>query len=1501
MSSKIDPIFPIFFFYRAFILDLKTFLKNAIKTADNIRAFVQSGGNTIEIVEAIKNNEESSVEVVSSLYQMLRLVISHIIDNGQQMQEPMIQALKCMVHRNKRSIERMLSSKTSDKVLMMKILSIAVNLDGEIGRDVLKNIDVFAKSSDNFTVLEDHQKKKPSYESSTRLAFVHFILAFLLSEKDVILRKKIIQKRALFEFFLRDLHSDNFETIKSVITCLTKNVLISTSFSKPEKLKIFTDNAVRSVLKLYEWKNNVVEKESVCTIAHQFLLLLLTSKKHGIVFKALSEKRQNLRQLQVINTFKTVWNAEYPAMLVIEIIKSCPDLMQIVLNRLVLGLQPKITTDWFMCINFTRELIKALEPSLMFKYFYMLEPKKVSANIIKFSISQFILQNLNERSLIQQENLEIREKATEVIRLQLEQCCKYLNEIRNCEALQDFEKHRIKFDIINHILTFFPNIDVILNSLYRSINLSVSMKASQENENLVKSQLKHTLEILLLLIHNFPSVIEKIPSVIDYLEVLRPIYQYQLSSSSDIDENEDLLIELKVVKIILFLQPSILSLDSEMFNRIFLVLIQVYSCSEINELKNESKFLLTGILQNTQIFPSADSLEISLWLEAFKSVKRGILKESAIVFVLALRSIKTCGFKATNLSSKIIEKCGLNLLKKIDASNESEQSNICAAELSSVLPALISMSSNKINRVIDFLEVSIILLYHSHPQLKSSFVDLLKSDQIELNTKIVNYIQRKSLCDFGEVLEVCEDLIYRQFQRAIIDRKKIEIHVNDVQQLEFLIIQAMFCAVQLEESEQLDLKNVTLLNEYIREFYLKILETEHNDSIIFNDASRISVETDEPKKVNKICELKTVRPSEVVIRYIFEHQKIFLEKFSLSNAGQITSFIIGLSDTFRANELFDTVTKTFKTKIVAEINQSLKQTHHDGILDIVEKFSLDSDSCHSILNAIFKQNITAKKFHINLISFVINQLTQLRSHPLSVKQIQKIEKIYIETVENTAIELFSLESALLEYFKMFNHNIGDLSKIFLTVFREDQAATKSFLLLMNFIFKHSTNWDEDFRNNAAKLKKELLYPLLDVALEKGIIATDKLKPIYQEFKSGIAKAIDKPNKAAQIYRENIHTSVKLIVMVMPINECQDMAMKKFKFEATEIYQLKMMQAIFIKARNTNQEQDGRIFANFINHWLHLFYIYVEKPSATSSTGEYEKILEQWLDMKKVAESPDDHLNTKHWENFYKICLTNGLKAVGDSSMLLVLAKFIRAVNVNLDDVATIFDMILTHSNFFNIVFNYKPSTRKLRRDLFYLLNIVVQKNPSIANEKHIPIFLSSYQASMASYDQLILNLLRFYELRCKIDMYDYRPFLFGPAALHHFTSNEDDDVKLMKKNIDDTTNVFMKLISLFEKTMIENSVNNYPIKRQLAGIAADELDQLLKDSELEMSNVYDPGYFLPLFEMIFSASSFDFTSFAIKNNLMSLIFPALSCEDENMRLLAARILMKCRESTESKK
>jgi len=1428
---------------------------------------------------------------------MLHFIIKTIVNDDNQRPESTVQALKYLVNKNNKSIMKMLSSsKVTDKICMLKILTIAVQNDRELGHDILKNVSIFSKVNEksDLAIFEEDLKAKRHKILSTgtvRESFVNFFMSFLLRETDSIMCKKILQKHELFEFFLQNLHLDSYETIKDVLSCLTKSVLISTAFSKPEKLKIFTDESVKHLLKLYEWKISSDEKDNVVNLAHHFLILLLTNRKHGIAFKGLTEHRQNLRQLHILGIFKNVWMHEYPSLLTIEIIKSCPDLMQNLLNRLAIGLSPKATLNWFMCANFTKKLIAEIDPPAMMKLITTLEAKKISNNIIRFSISQFILQHINENALIQQDNLEIREISTDLLLLMLQQCCKYLDELSKVDTLKDFEKHRIRFDLINHLFTFYPHIDIILNSLYRSI-VFCKRNQSERNKELVKSQLRNTLDILLLLIESFPSTIQKIPSVVDYLETLRQIYEYQLSAIDDINKSENIELEMKIVKIILSLQPNILSLETEMFDRIFTIMVQVYCCSINEAYRNESKALLFRIIKNISLFSSTSDLEISIMFEAFRSIPHGILKESINTFIKVLRAnqnLVQMNFKWNSEAAKSYDTSLFDMINSFECSDESNTTTY-NCQLSYALPLLLTFKPEKLNRIIEFIEMIVILLYHSFPEMKKSFITLLKQERLELNTNIVSYIKNKSLTTFEDILVGCNKSVYKEFQHSLVHNREelIDVSNSDAEQLQLLILQAIFCGIKLSHSDLLTDERIFKLTSHIKCFYDKILEqeTNHKNRFVPKDDNESVGRT-----ANKIFECDVPLISCNLVSYIFEHNSILLNDFNIIEMNQATKFIESLLSVFTTSDHFRQKLTKYCQKIVSQLKDL--STLNESILNVIGKFPFGSDQYHDLLTIVTNKKIDEKS--IKALKLCIDKITELKEFPLSSTQIQQLEKIYVNSVLNTTLDLSQFEESLRAYLLTFPHSLDDFScEIFKIVFQDDVSLTKSYLQLIVLLFSRKNEWNDLFISNALKIKKEFLYPLLHIAFKKNIVNDEILKPLYAEFKSGIIRAVEKPNKAAQIYRENIESSIQLIKFAMPPNECRDMAIKKIKFESSAVFQVKMIHAIFLKALKT--EQNNTIFYNFISHWIQLFGL-----ADSKDYGDYLDIMTQWIDSLPTSEDEMQiQLNDESWNKFYTICLKNGLKSIEHSEMLVILGKIVASIKLEPKEIVIMFDMIFSHSNFFNLAFNMRPLARNWKRNLFYLINVLVQKNPEIAHEKHVPIYLSSYQATMSSCDQLILNLLRFYEIRCGIDLHEYNPLLFGQAALTHFTSHEHNELKFIKNSsLDKMDAVFFKLLNLFEKSAVENTLNNYPIKRQLAGVNLKDLTQLLSNDGDE--NIYDPGYFLPLFEMILTTSSFKFLSVAVKNELISLIPPALSCEDENMRLLAAHILLKCRENTEAKK
>lgn len=883
--------------------------------------------------------------------------------------------------------------------------------------------------------------------------------------------------------------------------------------------------------------------------------------------------------------------------------------------------------------------------------------------------------------------------------------------------------------------------------------------------------------------------------------------------------------------------------------------------------------------------------------------------------------------------------------------------------MSPIFSKLLNQSTNKINKNVTYVEVVLLMLYQLVPD--GSLVALMEDEKAgDLNTKIVGYIKKqedsgKGILALAKYIEPVKDFVCCKLNELIIKQEMVpleDFQITNEKQLLILLTQIIFYADKLIKKNQMkDEKDIEVLLYYFSTFYSKLLEHSAEEPTDLEQIEGIVIKSDISSNVlNKINELKIMPNPERIIKHLFKDRTGLLEHFSLVTITGATKIIEKFADILSTHISFSLWTSSYRLKIVEDLLELLKQTSKsskskdvtkvEDIISILKKFNLDHSNCLKVLKEVLKVENTNNKLVGELLVFILDRLIQLKEQPLGKEQIQNLEALYMKFLltNNDKINLEAFEQKFHEYLLCFCHNIGDLSgKLFEIVFTptpgdedilKSKAASKSFQKLLCFIFERDASLDKIFLANILSLNKihkdskELFFPLLNVAFKKNIFKSkesqEKLKTIFSEYKNGILKTIEKPNKAAQIYRENADCSVQLIDFCLPSNECKDLCLKSYKFEQTELYQLKVFHKIFEKAM---KEKDPKVFSTFINVWLQLFNIMINKKSLVCM--ERVGILEKWL--QQDAKMDWQLINQTHWENFYKTCLKYGLKVQDEdqSSLLMLLGNIVEQMyedDSKAEEAAQIFDMIFTHSKFFEVIFNFR-SKSDAKFHVFNLLHALVKKNHSvsfsvvcsgisnltillqIANEKQLQIYLSAYQGTLSKADKMILSLIQYLELHCNVDMHKLRPFLFGPTALAQYS---DQEFTKSKNTVDEVTNLTHKLLSTFDKNLVLSTVSNFPIWRKMNEPVKNSKAKIMIEFEKEfnassdetlLATIYDPAFYLPLFDMIFSTSTYDFTTTAIKNNLLSLVWPALSSVDQDVRLLAAHVLLKFRESSENRK
>lgn len=328
------------------------------------------------------------------------------------------------------------------------------------------------------------------------------------------------------------------------------------------------------------------------------------------------------------------------------------------------------------------------------------------------------------------------------------------------------------------------------------------------------------------------------------------------------------------------------------------------------------------------------------------------------------------------------------------------------------------------------------------------------------------------------------------------------------------------------------------------------------------------------------------------------------------------------------------------------------------------------------------------------------------------------------------------------------------------------------------------------------------------------------------------------------------------------------------------------------------------------------------------------ILECWLallDTNQLNFDPSLITTTNTWATFIKNSIRSGLSSkssFGDVILrqLSTLMDLLYEDQNSTEALHDYFEYLMSHPAYFDLALGSIDSP--LKESLFHLTFVFVKKGPGLALEKHIPVYLGAYQASLSKTDQYILALLQLYE-RSKVSFTKFRPFLWGEAAIlrHSLRGGDEKGDALNKKSGN------VETLNLLDETLLRNSFVQYPVWRKLDAVSQTpkmsivsskqkfallegqllqmfvQTDDDLKDvgmtmkshfrsevhqDEEDFSGIYDPAFIIPLISSIFAPEQVDLMSAAVQKGLVPFLFAALSSQDLHMRLAVGQALIRCR-------
>ncbi|XP_052900271.1 uncharacterized protein LOC128306718 [Anopheles moucheti] len=1593
---------------------IRHFLQETYTQPELVMHYIRCGGTFKPLMAILSCCEKDKLNDIADVLHLLQLVLLQSLDCDATHLQYATKCARSIMLNYQTVICNLLQDQDanaiSSKASALRLLKAVLMVDSQTHwRDVLRLVDTCSSKMGMADHRESIRQTEGFIGNSLRTAFIEFNLAFLIDTPTQLVRFWLARPALVFPLVL-NLAFDSSENVVLVMKTLRQYVLDNPDIDKYIYRTAFTPDILKALVHVYEWvgpeKQMIKEQDKlqVLNATEEFLLPLLTSRRCFLVPKSIDLERASPRYRQLLQNLKHTQLHEHQRRLVLSMLEMCPEVLPATLDMYG-GLLKSKSEEIREMLKKMLVLYKPTE--LIGKLEKGVSAKALSAFVVQSTLPRTFLEHIRAALDAQKEKIPY---CLEFLALMVTRCEECLQAIESSGLLDQFGRKKVKVDAINKIVAMFPSIDRIM----------AAMEAHRDNSAAKNREvaLEHAMDILLVCIRSFRAYIESSSFVTTFRDILQPAYH-----TTQV-EKYFLNYEFKAIKVIIALEPQSVSFSSDLFPSVFLLLTKAYFNGKDDMRRDAIEQLLT-LLRNTALFGNRGT-EIEFWFQALRDVESTTLVPELVSFLASevQRAAQQIGQKA-NVKSSIdhslidgafnfgasARQNELNAL--FDRVEQETDGMVAFAGSEALLDAQVELpvADNFFMHMFDknttrpaqfrlyFEAVALRYLHYiPHPEIVHRAVKEL--DDGSVSAAVYKYANtwltgNELALNFGGAK-------FRPLSTALIAKdksftlgKEFYSHTKDVRAVLLnMFHQTLFYFCRWVASGKLDPNHAEI--------------TKHYCNLLLEHLLKPGVLSEQD--IGELMEgVFLQRP------VIFQHFTI-IKRNEDSLRRQVSEFVYDLMQIIHHLPHFETYTELYSNKIITELIQVSTENAHtflDG--ELAEKllaiFKLNERHCATLLRhyaqlpAEIFVNGSQRSCHYQQLCFAMQQLIVhnrcRQEFFLPEETVQGLVRIYMECgqskeSDSQMIELEELEQKLCDYFDMFPHSIAHVDPALMRVFMDNnRRISKATIKLATFLLARCSHLHAPFLQLVGQnvAKKELVYPLLNVAFRRGIITESTaeaqegkqlLAQIYAEFKGPILKMLEKPNKAAVIYRDNALASEQLVRLCMPRNECVDYARKKLRIEAVETFQLRVLMEIYGAALKTSSESGNAnvlhtIYCNGFNMLLQCFEVLLRSISSAHYLLQQDAHMQRlneltlatyrWAKQSSRYHIKADKMSfgsvtkTGQWNTFCKNCLKFGLETVRRSDndrrfdeRLHVLLKLM-AVLVDLlyvddgkeqADLERYYDWALSHSNFLRVLlvqYQYLPKTA-----LVQLLYALARKNPTVANQKHVPVLLGAYGATLTDANRYILALLQHYE-RSGVQMHEFRPFLWGETAIKHFslesrTTAEGDGQDSGRGPQNSFRTNVTEVFSLLVEDKVINMIENFPVWRKLdacAQLPETNFDQLAEQSDtekrgllvdyqantpverfvekyrrgygkklhphsdlLEMhttnteqnSVTYDPAFLMPMMNYLYSSEQSDMLRRGIRSGILTLPFLCLASNDEQMRLAAGSVLLRIRSHLE---
>ncbi|KAJ3175652.1 hypothetical protein HK101_010603 [Irineochytrium annulatum] len=250
---------------------------------------------------------------------------------------------------------------------------------------------------------EGEEPAKPvrrTNRDDVRSLYIRFLLGFLMFGATPV-KKAMLEIRDSISGIFKGTWEDSFEMIEFILSVLRKKVVDDSELTKTSKMTFFNNYVLEQITKLYGRSDvsipsnvNTDGSKTVADLAHDFLLHLCTIPGTGVCHADTGWFRRSIitnfdldtadstpaessgsgkKQPRLKNTVLLRWATflkptEMPLELTIllQLLRSCPELVQPYWSSLSLSFDPRISTRWILNMALAARLITLPLPELYY-------------------------------------------------------------------------------------------------------------------------------------------------------------------------------------------------------------------------------------------------------------------------------------------------------------------------------------------------------------------------------------------------------------------------------------------------------------------------------------------------------------------------------------------------------------------------------------------------------------------------------------------------------------------------------------------------------------------------------------------------------------------------------------------------------------------------------------------------------------------------------------------------------------------------------------------------------------------------------------------------------------------------------------------------------------------------------------------------------------------------------------------------------------------------------